>query len=994
NDYMKDWLHIYQKYLNVVLDAQAPPSVCQSCDCDPADYRCLECVGNSYLCWGCCRDAHVHTPLHRVEAWTGSHFEPSWLWPLGIGIYLGHGGDLCPQQTPLSRPSDPPAMPALDDHSYGAKPKGRKLEGHSVCVVVHTNGVHHLPFVRCKCSDAEPFDIQLIRAGFYPSTEKEPRTVFSVPLLNLYLVETLECRTATNNFYSKLRRLTNETFPHSVPDRYRELLRAGRQWRHLSELASFGFANNGQHPGEGELALFCAACPQPGINLPKGWEKDPNQWLYVRFIILDGNFVCVHRLLRGQEGDTVYLKPAGEGYMTAPGPYMDHVHSTAEAREVSKCYNHRAIADRGKAHKGCDVSGIGAAACRHGAFYPTSVGDFQKGERYLNMDYILTKAVKFGRTAEAPRLVCLYDINCQYPVNVYKRMAAKAYLLDTDTLDKFTWGIGTWHVHGHKNQCLARYSPSFIPGVGTTTGEILESLWALTNDTGRMSSIMTLAHRIEAMDAAMLESNRQKMLGLVGSLSGKLLQSRIEWNEARADFEALSAPPPNATDDERKKWWKKQMEKAEEGRRNGKVKAMDVYNIKYGKQQIKDSGRHGPTEPVGIVKWVSLGIQIGEDQQRVIQRVRKYGKSPSDSEALEIAKLRERLVTRYQEYYNLGESLFPLVDIHEINTIPLWGSTCSCDEEDCPHPADREIKGKTPGRASLNTPESEVLLMASTTVVLPVGWGAVRTAELELRKAQALGCLEQIRIEVGHKSFLFRSNKNLKLGDGKTGRLRGYAAIASANRVINLYRSIYHHARSALSKLKAEPALLAKLQLVQPNDVKPLLSVYLPNARNQRNKPVPWLWALDAFGDITNTSYLAEVHRVNWIRARSRALRWEEEHQLTTKEMEFTMNYFEYTAGMTRDWGKGLPQSPSQNAWSSRCSAVWTMLKVHAETQFSVARSSLAEYLAHGQTEGDGDIERDEDIREDSGSDWEAFAADDLGMGEPEVLRTQNEKGL
>lgn len=24
----------------------------------------------------------------------------------------------------------------------------------------------------------------------------------------------------------------------------------------------------------GEMALFCAACPQPGINLPDGWEAD------------------------------------------------------------------------------------------------------------------------------------------------------------------------------------------------------------------------------------------------------------------------------------------------------------------------------------------------------------------------------------------------------------------------------------------------------------------------------------------------------------------------------------------------------------------------------------------------------------------------------------------------------------------------------------------------------------------------------------------------
>jgi hypothetical protein len=128
------------------------------------------------------------------------------------------------------------------------------------------------------------------------------------------------------------------------------------------------------------------------------------------------------------------------------------------------------------------------------------------------MDYILTKAVRYGGASEVLDLFCLYDINCQFPVNIRKRMREKAYLLDSETLDRVTWGIGTWHVHGHKDQCLARYSPSFIPGIGMTTGEILESMWSGTNEPGRMCSIMTTPHRIEVMDAVFLENNRQKML--------------------------------------------------------------------------------------------------------------------------------------------------------------------------------------------------------------------------------------------------------------------------------------------------------------------------------------------------------------------------------------------------------------------------------------------------------------------------------------------------
>ena len=39
-----------------------------------------------------------------------------------------------------------------------------------------------------------------------------------------------------------------------------------------------GFGHDdGKSPGNGDLALFCPACPQPGINLPETWTDDTNQ---------------------------------------------------------------------------------------------------------------------------------------------------------------------------------------------------------------------------------------------------------------------------------------------------------------------------------------------------------------------------------------------------------------------------------------------------------------------------------------------------------------------------------------------------------------------------------------------------------------------------------------------------------------------------------------------------------------------------------------------
>ncbi|KAG9308731.1 hypothetical protein JVU11DRAFT_11517 [Chiua virens] len=48
---------------------------------------------------------------------------------------------------------------------------------------------------------------------------------------------------------------------------------------------------------EGECVVLCPACPQPGNNLPKGWDKVPKdkEWLYALFVAIDANFCLKHR---------------------------------------------------------------------------------------------------------------------------------------------------------------------------------------------------------------------------------------------------------------------------------------------------------------------------------------------------------------------------------------------------------------------------------------------------------------------------------------------------------------------------------------------------------------------------------------------------------------------------------------------------------------------------------------------------------------------------
>jgi hypothetical protein len=53
-------------------------------------------------------------------------------------------------------------------------------------------------------------------------------------------------------------------------------MRVSRQWRDLILWKEFGKGHDPKGPSsQGDLALFCPACPQPGINTPANWQDQP-----------------------------------------------------------------------------------------------------------------------------------------------------------------------------------------------------------------------------------------------------------------------------------------------------------------------------------------------------------------------------------------------------------------------------------------------------------------------------------------------------------------------------------------------------------------------------------------------------------------------------------------------------------------------------------------------------------------------------------------------
>jgi hypothetical protein len=136
--------------------------------------------------------------------------------------------------------------------------------------------------------------------------------------------------------------------------------------------------------------------------------------------------------------------------------------------------------------------------------------------RYIYMDKILSNSVHYNKQNLLKRNVTLYDIMCQYSVNLFKRMEKNA--LPWPSYDEFLAGVGIWHVHGHVRDCYYRYCPLFLPGVGVVDGEIVETIWSVLNRVARTTRHMSLHHRQEVINSHINYLNYHKMLG-----AGKLV---------------------------------------------------------------------------------------------------------------------------------------------------------------------------------------------------------------------------------------------------------------------------------------------------------------------------------------------------------------------------------------------------------------------------------------------------------------------------------------
>ncbi|KAG1727579.1 uncharacterized protein EDB91DRAFT_1086380 [Suillus paluster] len=237
-------------------------------------------------------------PFHWISQWNGQFFEKSCLAHVGLIIYLGHDGKQCPvvmdrwdlfdedEQEDHFEPEDLPSV---------SGPKFQPKE--NTMVIVDKSGVHHLQHLSNELlQQASANDLKRVStpcSGNPISTSSEA-----------HYIDKALCK-----------------------DRYRELMRVARQWRQLKSMKWHGFGHRSDNPNARDLALFCLACPQPGINISLSGDESLDDWSFV----MDGNFKAEH-LHPIKLYDEVWLSD-GLGFMVRKERQMNMDYALCEAAQ-------------------------------------------------------------------------------------------------------------------------------------------------------------------------------------------------------------------------------------------------------------------------------------------------------------------------------------------------------------------------------------------------------------------------------------------------------------------------------------------------------------------------------------------------------------------------------------------------------------------------------------------------------------------------------------
>ncbi|KAF8147457.1 hypothetical protein K438DRAFT_1509006, partial [Mycena galopus ATCC 62051] len=843
---------------------------------DPKIYRCKSCYGDEMLCQTCILDAHARNPLHMIEQWNGRWFAPCSLKDLGLRVQLGHPpGERCSEPTPL----------------------------HTSFAVLHTNGIHEVAVDSCDCEHREwagrPEE-QLLRAGWFPATDDRPRTCATTEVLDNFLAQTYQSKTTMYDYYSVLEKLTNNSGV-KPPNRYHPFRRMVHEYAHLLMLKRAGRGHEksgvmGTKPGE--LAVKCPCCPRPGENLPEGWEDAPpgEKFLYIIFLAIDACFRLKRRLVSSELKDPTL--GSGWSYMVETTAYKKYLLTVTDQKEMSTCSGLAALDYANtKFSRGYSSTGVGMGVCtRHEFVQPNGVGDLQRGERYVNMDWILV-CILFHIDPRLLKFIS-YDIVCQWWINLKARLKTLPGAMRLNLVLKLCrFIIPKMHIKGHLIDCQIIYSLNLIPGSAQTDAEGIERPWAHIGGVGSSTREMGPGSREDMLNAHWSSWNWQKLLGLGERLRTRLDRARSEHAAQMESFTQFSVQQAA-----RVPRWRKMVEDFEANSTNTNPYQMEKRGVTEADVLLEFERKEANRVQAGVPtvhsvspgSFIAAGLDLEHEQRRVRVQI-ELKKAGTTAQEIDIAALRRGLNRSIQWLRKIQATYTPIA------LVAFTQRQNVADDEQ---------------------PKNVPLFLPSALTTAQRAMPSIRglaAMENSMRDAQLSTALEGLRRQLHIKSRFFMYKELQARNQGANTRAR--ALVTRNESKVRLHSEKYQMAWEARRRLAegdvdavgwpvlhkedircmedaeeleatAEKRKAQETRRVQREDALQRQGELPPLTDEERQargrhagksaRKVSWIWA--GAGTTGSEAELEEGKSIEWCKVYARTRRWDEEVRLVQEE--------------------------------------------------------------------------------------------------------------
>ncbi|KAJ7919816.1 hypothetical protein B0H13DRAFT_2320104 [Mycena leptocephala] len=872
---VKAWIPERDKFLDGLMqqEGRGPwwTKGCTDCHEPNPTWRCEDCFGGRMLCLPCITERHRDKPLHLLEEWEDDYFQARSLRDLGLQYQdIGHRpGERCP-------------FVHLSPQVKGF-------------VVLHDNGIHTLDVDFCSCPGAPKEVQQLLSVGWYPATQEEPVTATSLSLLHRFHLLNLQAKVAAYDFYNILALLRNGSGLHKPPNRLPQFMHMVHESHHLQMCKCAG---RGHHAlgiagtKTGDLAIPCCACPQPGINLPEGWEDALPEMDLSLMLSKDANFKLKGRDRSSREKDPT-LGP-GWAYMVANDDYLRHLSKSVAKDEISQCVSFAALWSRTTNGQRVEGDGLGSVSCSHyEMFRPVGTGDLQAGERYGNMDYLFFSSV-MGFMLLA--IIASYDMHAS-GVAISGFGEENPVHMQLPDWVQIQFKVPKFHLPPHVKKCHGPYSFNYTKGVAGQTGKgwsVLATTHSTTSAAGEIGERRWIwetrcSQAGSRIPNALIHS--RAFAAFTEGLREGHEEELLEWEQTVRAWEADNEKPNPYEYPE--------------------VEAETMADVMLRIPEEEHARVEQNRVAALLVKpaaFLMAGIAIEEEQAAVALEAKRKTRTTIQATALQ--RQRTILLGKVSALRDVQETYMP--------GLRQWAG-----QQNPPLPATDNSKPET---INIYLP-SALPIAAPVSVCVP----GLAKHEDDLQSAQAVEALRELWSGLQTRTFAHQFKRKLTASQGVYTKSR--TLMDGIKDRIRTATACYRAARAALMGLRGPGDWESVLQVLEKADIQGINERSINEEEKEENRKAQLLAGLGKDGDADDLDtygepmdltvlfnletgeghrhlswiwYMApgakdqtaagKLHDVEWMKARARVARWREEVILLEEEMQRVLEFCTWKA--------------------------------------------------------------------------------------------------